>query len=308
MPPPGNEYAAEQLKNSGNKCFKNGDYEEAEGLYSQAIQKNSNNPLLFTNRANARLKLEKWEGVIDDCIRSIELLKDNMKAFFYLAQAQISINHPNEALSSALMAYELCTNSAQQTSNAATISALVLRCKKAKWDIRERERLRRRQGLLSELEVMLETEFKKDTDDIDARIESSEISRLEGQDEKGERKTEFEKKRDDLRTAFAISDPEHQQKREVPDYLIDGITFEIMHDPVVTRNGRSYERATLIEHLKRSPTDPLTRETLTVNDLRPNIALKEACTEFMEQNSGWVYECEDGETDTDTRWAHLSHL
>jgi tetratricopeptide (TPR) repeat protein len=45
MPPPGNEYAAEQLKNSGNKCFKNGDYEEAEGLYSQAIQKNSNNPL-----------------------------------------------------------------------------------------------------------------------------------------------------------------------------------------------------------------------------------------------------------------------
>jgi tetratricopeptide (TPR) repeat protein len=84
MPPPGNEYAAEQLKNSGNKCFKNGDYEAAEGLYSQAIQKNSANPLLFTNRANARLKLEKWEGVIDDCIRSIELLKDNMKAFFYL--------------------------------------------------------------------------------------------------------------------------------------------------------------------------------------------------------------------------------
>jgi tetratricopeptide (TPR) repeat protein len=84
MPPPGNEYAAEQLKNAGNKCFKNGDYEEAEGLYSQAIQKNSNNPLLFTNRANARLKLEKWEGVIDDCLRSIELLKDNMKAFFYL--------------------------------------------------------------------------------------------------------------------------------------------------------------------------------------------------------------------------------
>lgn len=84
MPPAGNEYAAEQLKTSGNKCFKNGDYEGAEGLYSQAIQKNAANPLLFTNRANARLKLEKWDGVIDDCIRSIELLKENMKAFFYL--------------------------------------------------------------------------------------------------------------------------------------------------------------------------------------------------------------------------------
>jgi STIP1 family protein 1 len=100
MPPPGNEYAAEQLKNAGNKCFKNGDYDEAEALYSQAIQKNSNNPLLFTNRANARLKLEKWEGVIDDCIRSIELLKDNMKAFFYLgpptppSSSSTQLTHP----------------------------------------------------------------------------------------------------------------------------------------------------------------------------------------------------------------------
>jgi STIP1 family protein 1 len=90
MPPPGNEYAAEQLKSAGNKCFKNGDFEEAENLYSQAIQKNSNGPLLFTNRANARLKLQKWEGAIDDCIRSIELLQDNMKAFFYLGTLQPS--------------------------------------------------------------------------------------------------------------------------------------------------------------------------------------------------------------------------
>jgi STIP1 family protein 1 len=137
---------------------------------------------------------------------------------------------------------------------------------------------------------MLETAFKRDTDEIEERIEANKVSRVEGQEEKQERKTEFEKKRDDLRTAFAISDPEHQQKREVPDHLIDGITFEIMHDPVVTKNGASYEKATLIEHLKRSSTDPLTREILTIGDLRPNIALRDACTEFMEQNSGWVYE------------------
>lgn len=188
------------------------------------------------------------------------------------------------------MAYELCTTSAQITSNAATISALVLKCKKAKWDIRERERIRRRGDLLSDLESMLETTFKKDIDDINARVEINELSLTEGQEEKQERKQEFEKKRDDLRTSFAISDPENQQKREVPDYLVDGITFEIMHDPVVTKNGRSYERATLVEHLKRSPTDPLTRERLTINELRPNIALKEACEEFMTTNSGWVYE------------------
>ncbi|KAJ4291764.1 hypothetical protein N0V90_009659 [Kalmusia sp. IMI 367209] len=290
MPPPGNEYAAEQLKNQGNTHFKNGEYEQAETLYSQAIQKNSKNPLLFTNRANARLKLEKWESVINDCLASIELMKENMKAYFYLAQAQLNLNHPNEALSSALSAYNFCVTSPTQTSNAATISQLVTRCKKAKWDIRERERIRRRNDVLSELETSLETQYKKEVDDIEARMESGEIGRVEGTEEKQERKSEFEKKRDDLRTAFALSDPEHLERREVPDYLIDGITFEIMHDPVVTKNGRSYERATIIEHLKRSATDPLTREPLSINELRPNIALKEACTEFMEKNSGWVYD------------------
>ena len=113
---------------------------------------------------------------------------------------------------------------------------------------------------------------------------------MESQEQKTERKEEWEKKVSDLRTAFALSDPSNLQKREVPDYLVDGITFEIMHDPVVTRNGRSYERATLIEHLKRSPTDPLTREPLRIEDLRPNISLKEACEEFMTANSGWVYD------------------
>jgi tetratricopeptide (TPR) repeat protein len=82
--PAGNDYQAEQLKTAGNARFKEGDYEGAETFYSQAIQKNSHNPLLFTNRANARLKLERWEGVIDDCLKSIEILKENMKAFFYL--------------------------------------------------------------------------------------------------------------------------------------------------------------------------------------------------------------------------------
>ncbi|KAF2111127.1 hypothetical protein BDV96DRAFT_499816 [Lophiotrema nucula] len=304
--PPGNEYAAEQLKKQGNDHFNNGEYELAEQSYTFAIQKNSASPLIFTNRANARLKLKKWQEVIDDCIKSIELMQENMKGFFYLAQAQLAINHPNEALSSAIKAYDFCTESAQQTSNAATISAFVLKCKKAKWDIRERDRIRRRADLLSELELHMEKEYKASIEEIDAGVERGETGQIEGQEEKSRRKDEWEKKVGDLRTAFALSDPENLQKREVPDYLVDGITFEIMHDPVVTRNGRSYERATLIEHLKRSPIDPLTREPLTIGDLRPNISLKDACAEFMENNSGWVYDCEDGEHDADTRWAHLS--
>ena len=81
-------HQAEQLKQKGNVHFKNGDYENAMYLYSQAIQKNPSNPLLWTNRANARLKLQLWHGVIDDCLRSIELMKDNMKAFYFLGVSE----------------------------------------------------------------------------------------------------------------------------------------------------------------------------------------------------------------------------
>lgn len=73
----------------------------------------------------------------------------------------------------------------------------------------------------------------------------------------------------------------------MPDYLIDQITFEIMHDPVITRSGHSFERAVIIRHLQKHPHDPITREYMTVDDLRPNYALKTACEEFLDKN-GWA--------------------
>ena len=73
----------------------------------------------------------------------------------------------------------------------------------------------------------------------------------------------------------------------MPDYLIDGITFEIMHDPVVTPSGVSYERISILKHLRASPVDPLTRASLRESQLIPNVGLKNACAEFLESN-GWA--------------------
>lgn len=42
-----------------------------------------------------------------------------------------------------------------------------------------------------------------------------------------------------------------------------------------------------MEHLRRHPSDPLTREPLTPADLRPNLALRQACEEFLDKN-GWA--------------------
>lgn len=73
----------------------------------------------------------------------------------------------------------------------------------------------------------------------------------------------------------------------MPDYLIDSITFEIMHDPVITPSGASYERVGLMKHLKSTGLDPLTRERLSKEQLYTNVALKNACSEFLE-NNGWA--------------------
>lgn len=82
---------ADVLKTRGNTAFKNGDFVEAEELYTQAVQKFSGNPLLFTNRANARLKLQRWEGAVNDCLKSIEVSGkgQNHKAYYFLGKSDL---------------------------------------------------------------------------------------------------------------------------------------------------------------------------------------------------------------------------
>lgn len=83
-------YLADQLKEKGNDAFRKGAYVEAEEFYTQAVQKYSRNPLIFTNRANVRLKLQRWDGAVNDCLKSIEIAGSNgqsHKAFYFLGEA-----------------------------------------------------------------------------------------------------------------------------------------------------------------------------------------------------------------------------
>ena len=81
-------HLADQFKEKGNNAFRNGNFLEAEEFYTQAVQKYSRNPLIFTNRANARLKLQRWEEALNDCMKSIEITGDgqNHKAWYFLGR------------------------------------------------------------------------------------------------------------------------------------------------------------------------------------------------------------------------------
>ncbi|KAK0643382.1 hypothetical protein B0T16DRAFT_333715 [Cercophora newfieldiana] len=263
------------LKEDGNRRFQAGDYVSAEALYSKALIADPTNPALYTNRAMARLKMSLWESVIADCNECLKLDPDSMKAHYYLSQAHLPLHNYDEALEHALKAYGMCVKTADKSLS--SVTAQVKRCKKERWDDLDKRRRRETSDLEREIYVMMERERDEAL--------SSDPDLRDG--ERQEIQTEWARKMDTMRDVFEKSRAAHEQRRKVPDWAVDDISFEFMRDPVVTKTGKSYERASITEHLRRNNTDPLTREPLYLSELRPNIDLKQACDDFLQDN-GWA--------------------
>lgn len=241
--------------------------------FSCSLIADPKNQALYTNRAMARLKLELWDAVVSDCQDALALNPESMKASYYLSQALLPLGDYDGAVAAGLRAHKRCVESGDRSLPA--ITTQVLRCKKERWEHREKVRLRESRYLEDE------------TLDLAARAKARALDDAASAVERAELETEWDRKLDDLRRVFERSRDRAEQRREVPDWVIDDISFGIMVDPVITKMGKSYERASIMEHLRRHPIDPLTREPLTPAELRPNLALKQACEEFLEEN-GWA--------------------
>ena len=96
------------------------------------------------------------------------------------------------------------------------MSDLVLQAKKEKWEVRERERLRRRSHLLRELEDGLAATAVLEAEEVEKRVRGGQLSASGGQEEKAEIQTSMQKKTQELQNIFAITDPEHMQRRVRP--------------------------------------------------------------------------------------------
>ncbi|KAI0970488.1 U-box-domain-containing protein [Xylaria arbuscula] len=264
---------AAAFKAEGNEYFKNGNYIAAESLYSKAIITDNANHSLYTNRAMARLRLELYETAIVDCHTCLDLDSSNRKARFILSQCHLATSNHDDALKNALEAYKLARDACERA--LAPFTAQILRCKKERWDELEKRRYREGQYLERKLIDLMEGETDAILLSCTDEIERAEI------------KQECDGKIEQLRATFEAARAANEKKREVPDWAIDDITFNFMVDPVMTKTGKSYERASILEALSRHPTDPITREPLYPADLRPNLELKRACEEFLEKN-GWA--------------------
>jgi STIP1 family protein 1 len=181
---------------------------------------------------------EYYECVISDSQSSIRLLPENMKAYYFLAQAQIALSSPQSALASAKKAHELCVQETYRGGKGASsigpITELVLRAKKEVWEMREREREDKRGGLVNKMIRLLEKDAERKIEDLRYKAAIREIADLDMEERKV--REEEERECDEVRNmgvAAGIVGEEEGRRRKVPDWAVDDITFSVMLDPVV---------------------------------------------------------------------------
>ena len=70
----------------------------------------------------------------------------------------------------------------------------------------------------------------------------------------------------------------------IPKSYFCSITHELMTDPVMDRDGNSYEREAITKWLVNNNNSPITRKPLSINDLTTNRALRDGIQELLSKN------------------------
>ncbi|NXO06159.1 TTC12 protein, partial [Oriolus oriolus] len=92
-----NEQLANALKEEGNEAFRAGDFALAIQRYSEGLEKLRDKQELYTNRAQAYLKLHEYEKAISDCEWALKCNKNCLKAYFLMGKAHLALQHFSES-------------------------------------------------------------------------------------------------------------------------------------------------------------------------------------------------------------------
>ncbi|GFH17098.1 uncharacterized protein HaLaN_13654, partial [Haematococcus lacustris] len=93
---------ADALKAKGNAAFSAGQYEEAIDFFSQAIELDPKNHVLFSNRSAAAASLQRYSEALEDAKQCVALKPDWAKGYSRLGAAHFGL----QQLDSAVKAYE----------------------------------------------------------------------------------------------------------------------------------------------------------------------------------------------------------
>ncbi|CAA3029490.1 outer envelope 64, chloroplastic [Olea europaea subsp. europaea] len=92
------EASAELAKDKGNQAFKDKQWQQAIGFYTEAIKLNSSNATYYSNRAAAYLELGSFIQAEADCGKAIDLDKKNVKAHLRRGTAREMLGYYKEAM------------------------------------------------------------------------------------------------------------------------------------------------------------------------------------------------------------------
>uniref|UniRef100_A0A2R9CCP6 Tetratricopeptide repeat protein 12 n=1 Tax=Pan paniscus TaxID=9597 RepID=A0A2R9CCP6_PANPA len=94
-----NKVLADALKEKGNEAFAEGNYETAILRYSEGLEKLKDMKVLYTNRAQAYMKLEDYEKALVDCewaLKSFSFMQCDekcTKAYFHMGKANLALKN-----------------------------------------------------------------------------------------------------------------------------------------------------------------------------------------------------------------------
>ncbi|NXA04870.1 TTC12 protein, partial [Sapayoa aenigma] len=92
-----NEHLANALKEKGNDAFRRGDFSLAIQRYTEGLEKLRDKQELFTNRAQAYLKIQEYEKAIGDCEWALKCNGKCIKAYFLMGKALLALRHYTES-------------------------------------------------------------------------------------------------------------------------------------------------------------------------------------------------------------------
>ncbi|KAM5140329.1 tetratricopeptide repeat protein 12 [Mantella aurantiaca] len=92
-----NKALASALKDLGNEAYAKGDYETAIQRYSEGLEKLRDMQVLYTNRAQAYIKLQKYQSAITDCEWALKCDGKCLKAYVHMAKAFLGLQKFEEA-------------------------------------------------------------------------------------------------------------------------------------------------------------------------------------------------------------------
>ncbi|GAB4841479.1 hypothetical protein Ancab_022195 [Ancistrocladus abbreviatus] len=268
------EKQAEQLRQDGNTYFKKDRFGAAIEAYTEAITLCPNVPIYWTNRALCHRKRNDWARVEEDCRRAIELDSNSVKAHYMLGLALLQKQEFSDGVKALEKALDLGRGADPTGDTVEEIWQELAKAKYLKWENESTKRSWDLQELKNACEAALTEKHRLDVSEMEGLISDTRESNA--------------KQLQEVNSVFRKA-AEEDMPNEVPDHLCCRISLDIFRDPVIAPSGITYERAVILDHLRKvGMFDPVTREPLHESQLIPNLAIKEAVQAYLMKH-GWAY-------------------